>query len=363
MFSDPTVKNVTVVDNINGIMADNADPNITDSIFWNNANGDMFNCTAQYSFVQDEIQANLISYWKLDGDATDSAGTNDGTIYGATPTTGQVGGAMYFDGVDDYISVPDNPSLDITGEITLTCWTKLLSRDTSELQMSFGKHGAYTIYAESHIDGGTGNWKGQITGSEGSLYGTTKLETGQWYHLAVTYDGQTIKVYLDGQLEGQKSFTSGIGTSNYNLSFGNEENTMSYFLHGMLDEIMLFDSALPAEKIEAMYQAESAGHEYAPLFADPDNGDYHLRSERGRYWPDHDVWILDEVTSPAIAAGAQAADNSNEPQPNGGRINMGAYGNTPYASMTELTGDLNDDRKIDILDLAVIAKTWLSSRE
>ena len=57
----------------------------------------------------------LIGYWKLDdGTATDSSGNNNhGTLIGGpTPTTGQIGGALNFDGVDDYINVPNSPSLD-----------------------------------------------------------------------------------------------------------------------------------------------------------------------------------------------------------------------------------------------------------
>jgi parallel beta-helix repeat protein len=71
-----------------------------------------------------------------------------------------------------------------------------------------------------------------------------------------------------------------------------------------------------------------------PLFVDPDNGDYHIRSERGRYWPEYDIWVLDKVTSPCVDGGATNADYSNEPTPNGGRINMGAYGGTVEASLS-----------------------------
>ena len=71
-----------------------------------------------------------------------------------------------------------------------------------------------------------------------------------------------------------------------------------------------------------------------PLFVDPDNGDYHLRSNRGRYWPEHDVWILDRLTSPCIDGGDPNAEPLDEPIPNGGRINMGAYGGTAQASLS-----------------------------
>jgi hypothetical protein len=76
-----------------------------------------------------------------------------------------------------------------------------------------------------------------------------------------------------------------------------------------------------------------------PLFADPDDGDFHLKSERGRYWPLYDIWVLDNESSPCIDAGSPADEFINERQPNGGRVNMGAYGNTSYASMSLLEGD------------------------
>jgi hypothetical protein len=72
-----------------------------------------------------------------------------------------------------------------------------------------------------------------------------------------------------------------------------------------------------------------------PLFVDPSENDFHLRSERGRYWPRFDIWVLDKVTSPCIDAGDPQSDYSAEPKPNGDRINLGAYGGTAYASMSE----------------------------
>lgn len=72
-----------------------------------------------------------------------------------------------------------------------------------------------------------------------------------------------------------------------------------------------------------------------PLFADPAGGDFHLQSTAGRYSVDDagaPVWQNDSATSPAIDAGDTNDDFSNEPAPNGGVVNMGAYGNTPEAS-------------------------------
>ncbi|RLE68752.1 MAG: hypothetical protein DRJ45_07535, partial [Thermoprotei archaeon] len=70
-----------------------------------------------------------------------------------------------------------------------------------------------------------------------------------------------------------------------------------------------------------------------PLFANPKNGDFHLKSEYGRWDSDQEQWVHDSVTSPCIDAGDPEDDYSNEPDYPNGRINLGAYGNTREASL------------------------------
>jgi len=69
-----------------------------------------------------------------------------------------------------------------------------------------------------------------------------------------------------------------------------------------------------------------------PLFADPAAGDYHLKSKAGRWDPATRSWVNDNVTSLCIDAGDPSSDVADEPQPNGQRIDMGAYGGTDQAS-------------------------------
>ncbi|KAF5438170.1 PKD repeat-containing protein [Candidatus Methanophagaceae archaeon] len=76
--------------------------------------------------------------------------------------------------------------------------------------------------------------------------------------------------------------------------------------------------------------AGTGGISADPLFADADNGDFHLKSIGG-HW-NGTTWVYDDVTSPCVDAGDPASDYSNEPEPNGGRLNIGAYGNTKEAS-------------------------------
>jgi hypothetical protein len=69
-----------------------------------------------------------------------------------------------------------------------------------------------------------------------------------------------------------------------------------------------------------------------PRFVDSDAGDYHLKSTAGRWDPATQGWVKDNVTSPCIDAGDPSADIGDEPEPNGQRIDMGAYGGTGQAS-------------------------------
>ena len=71
-----------------------------------------------------------------------------------------------------------------------------------------------------------------------------------------------------------------------------------------------------------------------PLFADPHNGDYHLKSQVGRWDPISESWVVDDVTSPCVDGGDPMSPVGSEPLPNGGVVNMGAYGGTPEASMS-----------------------------
>ena len=102
-----------------------------------------------------------------------------------------------------------------------------------------------------------------------------------------------------------------------------------------------------------------------PCFADSDNGDYHLQSAAGRWEPLSETWVTDANTSLGIDFGDPASDWTEELWPHGKRINVGAYGGTPEASMSQssvgnianLDNDANDVVWLD--DLAFLVETWL----
>jgi parallel beta-helix repeat protein len=98
------------------------------------------------------------------------------------------------------------------------------------------------------------------------------------------------------------------------------------------------------------------------------DGDYHLKSQAGRWDPNSQTWVQDDVTSPCIDVGHTSSPVGHEPFPNGGLVNMGAYGGTAQASKsyfgeppceTITAGDINGDCKVDFLDLSFISQHWL----
>jgi hypothetical protein len=104
-----------------------------------------------------------------------------------------------------------------------------------------------------------------------------------------------------------------------------------------------------------------------PCFVDPDNDNYHLMSQAGRWDADSQIWVQDDVTSPCIDAGDPMGPIGWEPFPNGGFVNMGAYGCTPEASKTYfggpvcetiVAGDINGDGQVNRADLEIMALHW-----
>jgi beta propeller repeat protein/parallel beta-helix repeat protein len=114
-------------------------------------------------------------------------------------------------------------------------------------------------------------------------------------------------------------------------SFLTATNSIVYFNAGGAAQIVNITGTVTYSDVQGAYQG--AGNIDAdPLFADPAGGDYHLKSQAGRWNPGGEAWITDDVTSPCIDAGDPASSVGLEPEPNGGIINIGAYGGTAQAS-------------------------------
>lgn len=96
-----------------------------------------------------------------------------------------------------------------------------------------------------------------------------------------------------------------------------------------------------------------------PQFANALESNYYLKSQIGRWDPLTQSWVKDAVQSPAIDAGEPGSQFNNEPAPNGGRVNLGCYGNTEYASKSNST-TVHNISDIDIKDFSIFPNPVLS---
>jgi len=118
---------------------------------------------------------------------------------------------------------------------------------------------------------------------------------------------------------------------------------------------------------EELYSGSNGNICLEPCFTDPCNSDYHLRSQVGRWDPNSQSWVQDDVTSPCIDAGNPGCPVGDEPSPNGNRINMGTYGGTAQASKSppnwRSIADMTNDWVVDSNDLKVFVDYWLQTGE
>lgn len=202
-----------------------------------------------------------VLYLPMDeGDGTityDKSGNgNNGTVNGAVWVDGKYGKALQFNGVDDYVDVPDDASLDLSWEITLMVWVKT---SNGNKQSVIGKGGAYLLYVGT-ISGGKLNTY---------LYGTSPLEwkhgnvtiaDGVWHHVAFTYkaDGgeNNYKLYVDGVLDVSFTVTGSIAVNPNRVGIGDRVDVgFRDFYNGLIDEPLIFNRALSPDEIWQLYSS------------------------------------------------------------------------------------------------------------
>jgi hypothetical protein len=217
--------------------------------------------TATYSYV-DYVNANpnSIAYYKM-SDATDQIGNYNGTATNVNfNTEGKFGFAGAFNGSSSYINFGDPTSLRLTGSYSVSVWLKMDSFPNNT-QRIINKDNA------NDLSGGYSLWLNQTnlvwqhmnSGSEVNVQTAHGFSTGVWQYISVTFDSSTttnnLKLYVNGINvdTGSASFSS-LGETN-NLFFGTYGVTtpLGQYLNGSIDQVRIYDSALSAENVTALY--------------------------------------------------------------------------------------------------------------
>jgi len=187
--------------------------------------------------------------------AYDSSGYgNDGALVGNCQwVAGVFGMALEFDGTDAYVSVPNSSSLQLTSALTMAGWIKA---------DSWGSGSAVDIIARKGEDN-PNNYQLAITDGLSTLYlddndgigyrGDTLLNTGQWYHVAATWDGSTVRIYVDGVLDNDPPDLHGDNISTDTRAFYIGGRSGNDLLDGTLDDCGIWDHALNAEEVQHIF--------------------------------------------------------------------------------------------------------------
>jgi hypothetical protein len=195
-----------------------------------------------------------------------SSSARNGTIRQAVRVlSGKIGGALRFDGVNDWVTVTDTTAspLDLTTGMTIEAWVNpsAMSGWETVLYKERGAQGAgllsYALYAHdgAPLPGGTARPAGYVrvapaaSTTDRAVRGSATLPLNTWTHIATTYDGANQRFYVNGVLVGTTPGTGSIASNNGAIRIGGNNSSLNEFFAGMIDEVRVYNRALSAAEI------------------------------------------------------------------------------------------------------------------
>lgn len=224
--------------------------------------------------LTDSMTTGLAGYWRLDDGSGSSA--TDSSTNGSTGTlnnmevgdwtTGQMDGALDFDGSNEYISIPDANHLDITGTVTLSAWIRSDSYPaTGDYDSIIVKGNAGTPAINYGMETYGQSSTQYLTfffhnGSSQIIRGSTGLTTGVWHHVAVVYNdaANDIRLYVNGAQESETVITgspetTSIITNSVQTEIGSYNSDRHWF-DGRIDEVRVYNRAFSGDEVVQLYR-------------------------------------------------------------------------------------------------------------
>ena len=197
----------------------------------------------------------LVTWWSGDGTPVDLVGFNMGTLYNRIGyAAGKVGLAFEFGGVDDWVLAPGMYVEDLQ-RLTIDFWVRLDSMPPDKIERFVTLNWAKAVLRYDGDGPRQLHFYMEIDGALRHIRVDGRLQIGVFHHIAGTYDGQTMRLYLDGTEVGSLA-ASGFVSSAEGVALSTGDNEA---MHGLLDEVQLFDRALSAGEVRAIYEAGTTG--------------------------------------------------------------------------------------------------------
>ncbi|MHC4890302.1 MAG: lamin tail domain-containing protein, partial [Planctomycetota bacterium] len=217
----------------------------------------------------DSSRVGMVAHWKLDGNAADLIGGNHGTVHGNPVwTIGQLDGALYFDGVGDYVDCGNDSSLNLTNNFSISAWFNL--NDAGQvLPLCKGNvpawvsGGAYSILCVPT----NGILAFYVRDSNNTEYGyaTTAVPLNEWTHIVGTFSDGNVIVYKNGSFADDDDLgTSTINSNDGSLAIGAEGDGGMPF-KGMIDDVRIYDRALNEVEVQDVAKFGIPDPNYADL--------------------------------------------------------------------------------------------------
>jgi hypothetical protein len=214
-------------------------------------------------------------YWSFDSESTlDSISSNNLTLRnGAALAVGKFGSALSLDGVDDRAEAPNSTSLDLGSDsMSVSAWVRLQSQGPwQQIVAKVNQTGTLTPpYFAWHLFGSHVSdfqWRPQfqIATTIGSVNvsSSTPFNYGDWLHVTGVYDGASIRIYVNGQLEGSVSHSGNLLRFSQPIYIG-AHGLPGEFAKGAIDEVRIFAGALSPTQAAALHSLVPAGFAKEP---------------------------------------------------------------------------------------------------
>jgi len=214
-------------------------------------------CVNAYS--QSSLLTDINGYWKLDessGNAIDATGYNNGTVTGATQgVSGHIGNAYSFNGSSQFITLPDNARIQLTGNLSIGAWVKVISYESSFIAVVGGETGAASLVVRNN-----GAIQFVIVNVSEADQSTSTISVNNWHYILVTFNttANTGTYYINGSPAGTFTLTANVtnGSSSNIIGTYTSSSTLRDF-NGLIDEVGMWSRVLTTDEASSLYNGIS----------------------------------------------------------------------------------------------------------
>ncbi|MFN0126711.1 MAG: family 16 glycoside hydrolase [Verrucomicrobiales bacterium] len=205
-----------------------------------------------------DLARGLVGRWMFDEGngslARDVSGRdNHGTIMGGAKwIEGKIGGALQFDGTDDFVSIPNESDFDITGGVTISAWIRVESFTNPWQAIVTKGDRAWRLHRANETKSVGFACSDLSREQVGDLDGNQDVADGQWHHVAGVLDGTKTSIFVDGALDASADSSPSISVNDYSVLIGANAQVTGRLFHGLIDDVRIYDRALSVDELRAL---------------------------------------------------------------------------------------------------------------